>query len=32
MKNEELAVLSDNLSGDFRTIEPRLRDLNKHLT
>ncbi|KAG6300551.1 hypothetical protein E4U09_006727 [Claviceps aff. purpurea] len=32
MKHEGLAVLADNLSGDFRTIEPRLRDLDKHLT
>lgn len=32
MKHEELAIVADNLSGDFRTIEPRLRDLDKHLT
>lgn len=32
MKNEELDTLASNLSGDFRTIEPRLRDLDKHLT
>lgn len=32
MKHEELDNLASNLSGDFRTIEPRLRDLDKHLT
>lgn len=32
MKHQELDTLASNLSGDFRTIEPRLRDLDKHLT
>ncbi|PHH84585.1 hypothetical protein CDD83_1692 [Cordyceps sp. RAO-2017] len=32
MKHEELEVLSTKLSGDFRSIEPHLRDLDKHLT
>lgn len=32
MKRDELITLADNLSGDFRAIEPRLRDLDKHLT
>lgn len=32
MKHEELQVLSTKLSGDFRSIEPHLRDLDKHLT
>ena len=32
MKKEELGALANNLSGDFRTIEPHLRDLDKHLT
>lgn len=32
MKHEELETLSTKLSGDFRSIEPHLRDLDKHLT
>lgn len=32
MKHEELEAVSGKLSGDFRTIEPFMRDLDKHLT
>lgn len=32
MKHEELDAISAKLAGDFRTIEPFLRDLDKHLT
>ena len=32
MKHEELASLPSKLAGDFRSIEPHLRDLDKHLT
>lgn len=32
MKHEELKAASANLAGDFRSIEPHLRDLDKHLT
>ncbi|KAK5993838.1 Glutamyl-tRNA synthetase [Cladobotryum mycophilum] len=32
MKHEELEILAGKLGGDFRAIEPHLRDLDKHLT
>ncbi|KOS17226.1 putative glutamate--tRNA ligase [Escovopsis weberi] len=32
MKHEELEILAGRLNGDFRSIEPHLRDLDKHLT
>lgn len=32
MKHDELEALSTKLSGDFRSIEPHLRNLDKHLT
>src|SRR5699024_225705 len=32
MKHDELETLASKLSGDFRSIEPHLRDLDKHLT
>lgn len=32
MKHEELEPLAAKLGGDFRSIEPSLRDLDKHLT
>jgi glutamyl-tRNA synthetase len=32
MKTEELTTLAGSLAGDFRTIEPHLQALNKHLT
>lgn len=32
MKHAELEPLASKLSGDFRSIEPALRDLDKHLT
>lgn len=32
MKHDDLESLSTKLAGDFRSIEPHLRDLDKHLT
>lgn len=32
MKHDDLEALASKLSGDFRSIEPHLRDLDKHLT
>lgn len=32
MKHDELEALAGKLSGDFRSIEPLFRDLDKHLT